>query len=165
MSSRTRIIGLLATVVAVGVIVFAVVPALGASRPSVKLKSENVKALGATVLADNHARTLYRLKPETTHHLLCSSSSCLGLWPPMTVGSKSTKVKLPSGVHGKVGYLKRGKRFQVTYKGIPLYRYAGDTGARQGNGEGIRSFGGVWKSLPVSKSSAAPPPAPSQPGY
>jgi predicted lipoprotein with Yx(FWY)xxD motif len=168
MSSRTRIIGLLASVVAVAAIAFAVVPALGAtSHPKVTLKSENVKALGATVLADNHAHTLYHLKPETTHHLLCASSACLSAWPPMTVASKSTQVKLPSGVHGTVGFLKRGKRFQVTYKGLPVYRFSGDSGPRQGNGQDIHTFGGTWKSLPVSKSTtkAKPPAAPTQPGY
>jgi predicted lipoprotein with Yx(FWY)xxD motif len=159
MSPRTRIIGLLASVAAVGVIVFAVVPALGASHPKLTLKSENVKALGATVLADSHGRTLYRLKPETAHHVLCTSSACLSAWPPTTVASKSTTVKLPSGVHGTLGFLKRGKRFQVTYKGLPLYRFAGDGGARQGNGQDIHTFGGVWKALPVSKGSAVKPPA------
>jgi predicted lipoprotein with Yx(FWY)xxD motif len=166
MSPRTRILGLLASVVAVGVIVFAVVPALGASNPKLTLKSESVKSLGGNVLADSHARTLYRLKPETAHHLLCTSSACLSLWPPTTVASKSTKVKLPSGVHGTVGFLKRGKRFQVTYKGLPLYRYSGDSGARQGNGQGLRTFGGVWKAIPLSKSSAEKPPASAPvPGY
>jgi predicted lipoprotein with Yx(FWY)xxD motif len=163
MSSRTRILGLLASAAAVCAIVFAVVPALGANRPKLTLKSENVKALNAHVLADTHARTLYRLKPETVHHLLCTSSSCLSLWPPMTVSSKSTQVKLPSGVHGKVGFLKRGKRFQVTLKGLPLYRYAGDSGPRQGNGQGIRSFGGVWKSITVSKDAASQPPVSNTP--
>lgn len=166
MSARTRIIGLLATAAAVCAVAFAVVPALGAGQPKVSLKSESVKSLGATVLADNHAHTLYRLKPETTHHLLCTSSACLSAWPPMTVASKSTKVKLPSGAHGTVGYLKRGKRFQVTLKGVPLYRFSGDSGPRQGNGQDIHTFGGVWKSITVSKSSAAPAPTPApSPGY
>jgi predicted lipoprotein with Yx(FWY)xxD motif len=168
MSSRTRILGLLASVVAVCAVAFAVVPALGASHPKLTLKSENVKALGATVLADNHAHTLYRLKPETTHHLLCASSACLAAWPPLTVSSKSTQVKLPTGVHGTVGFLKRGKRFQVTLKGLPLYRFSGDSGARQGNGQDIHTFGGVWKSMPVTKSSAKTKPpaaAPPSSGY
>jgi predicted lipoprotein with Yx(FWY)xxD motif len=167
MSPRTRILGLLASAAAVCAIVFAVVPALGASHPKLKLKSESVKALNATVLADSHAHTLYRLKPETTHHLLCASSACLSAWPPMTVASKSTQVKLPTGVHGTLGFLKRGKRFQVTFKGLPLYRFAGDGGPRQGNGQGIRTFGGVWKSITLSKGSSSKPPAAAPPssGY
>jgi predicted lipoprotein with Yx(FWY)xxD motif len=166
MSSRIRILGLLASVVAVAAVAFAVVPALGANHPKLTLKAETVKDLNATALATSHARTLYRLKPETTHHLLCTSSTCLSVWPPVTVASKTTQVKLPSGVHGTVGYLKRGKRFQVTFKGVPLYRFSGDDGPRQGNGQGIHSFGGTWSAVTVSKSSTKAPASPSpSPSY
>lgn len=36
---------------------------------------------------------------------------------------------------------------QATYKGHPLYRYAGDTGDRDANGQGLDLFGGEWHVL------------------
>jgi hypothetical protein len=47
---------------------------------------------------------------------------------------------------------------QVTYKGMPLYRYSGDTKAGDANGQG---FAGIW--FVVTASSAAPAPAATTP--
>ncbi len=138
--------------------VIALIPAAQAQSPRVTLKGEHVESLGATVLADKHGRTLYRLKPETGKHLLCTSHACLATWPLATVASNSTRVKLPPGIRGKVRLLRRGKRFQVTFRGLPLYRFAGDSRARRANGQHIHSFGGVWSVLTVSKDAPAPPP-------
>src|SRR6185437_14264139 len=106
-------------------------------------------------------RTLYRLKPETAHHILCKTD-CLQFWPALTVKSKSTRVKLPQGIKGKIGYLKRGKRWQVTLGGKPLYTYSGDSAAHQVNGQNIKTFGGTWFSFPVKSGTTqqSPPPAP-----
>jgi hypothetical protein len=50
-------------------------------------------------------------------------------------GAQSTDIKL----------VKRGDgQMQVTYKGHPLYFYAGDQSAGQMNGQGINAFGAEW---------------------
>ncbi len=97
------------------------------------------------VLVNVQGRTLYELSPETAGHLLCKSSACLGVWPPLTVTSSGAKLTAGPGVHGHLGLLARGKgEWQVTIGGLPLYRYSGDGAAGQANGQGLHSFGGVW---------------------
>ena len=117
------------------------------------------KKLAAQLLGI-HRRTLYRLKPETTHHLLCTSSTCLSFWHPLTVSSKSTKLRLPSGLSGHAHLFKRGHRWQVTLGSDPLYTFSGDSSAGDANGKGIKSFGGTWLTFTVSKDSSNPAPAP-----
>ena len=124
------------------------------------LKSETVSSLGAHVLAAPNGRTLYRLKPETARHLLCKTA-CLQFWKPLTVHSKSTVVKLPKGMTGKIGFLTRGKKkFQVTVKGLPLYTYVGDSKAGQAAGQNVMTFGGTWLVLTVKSAPAQTTPAP-----
>jgi predicted lipoprotein with Yx(FWY)xxD motif len=49
---------------------------------------------------------------------------------------------------GSFGLLKRPDgTLQVTYNGMPVYRYAGDSGPGQSNGQGI---GGVWFAVKVA---------------
>jgi predicted lipoprotein with Yx(FWY)xxD motif len=145
--------------VTVVVVAGAAVAAQAASR-SITLKSQSASGVSTKVLGAPNGRTLYRLSPETSRHLLCSSAQCLNFWPPLTVKSKTTKVKLPAGVKGKVGYLKRGKRFQVTLKGRPLYMFSGDSAAGQASGQNIKGFGGTWMVLPTTTNASAPGPAP-----
>jgi predicted lipoprotein with Yx(FWY)xxD motif len=109
-------------------------------------------------------RTLYALSPETTTHLLCKSSQCLAFWPPLTVPSRTTKLKAGSGVHGRLGVLRRSNGvLQVTLRGLPLYRFARDRGKNEANGQGIQSFGGTWRAVGASAGSASPPPPPMSP--
>ncbi len=126
-----------------------------AKSSSVKLRSAQTN-LGNVLIAPN-GFTLYRLKPETTHHLLCKSSQCLAIWPPLLVHSRSTHVRLPAGTQGKVTFVKRGHSFQVALRGLPLYKYAGDTGPRQTHGQNIHSFGGIWSVVPPGAKQAAAP--------
>jgi predicted lipoprotein with Yx(FWY)xxD motif len=158
--SRTALIAITAVLVP-----SAAVAAQAASSRSITLKSETATGMSTNVLGAPNGRTLYRLKPETAHHVLCGKD-CLVFWPALTVKSKTTKVKLPDGIKGKIGYLKRGKRWQVTLGGKPLYTYSGDSAAHQVNGQGIKTFGGTWFSFPVKSSTtqqAPPAPAPMPP--
>jgi predicted lipoprotein with Yx(FWY)xxD motif len=129
----------------------------GATTPSITLKSRTAGSLGK-VLANAH--TLYRLSPETRTNVLCTSSSCLGIWKPLLVRSKTTTVHLPTGVTGAVGFLKRGTRYQVTLTRHPLYTYVSDSRAGQANGQRIRSFGGTWLVIKVATRQVSPTPAP-----
>jgi predicted lipoprotein with Yx(FWY)xxD motif len=112
--------------------------------------SHNSK-LRASILVNAQGRTLYVLSPESTHHLLCTSSSCLAVWPALTVSSSSTKLTLGAGAHGKLGLLRRGSHtLQVTLNGLPLYLYAGDSSRGEANGEGVATFGGTWHAVLAS---------------
>jgi predicted lipoprotein with Yx(FWY)xxD motif len=109
--------------------------------------SANV-ALGERVVVNSQGRTLYTLSPETSRHLLCKTSECLKFWPPVTVGSSETKLKGGPGTQGHLGILRRSNgTFQVTLRGLPLYRYSKDHARGDTNGEGIESFGGTWHAM------------------
>jgi predicted lipoprotein with Yx(FWY)xxD motif len=157
---RWRAAGLVATALAAAGMAVLAAAAPAATR-HLTLKGEKVTSLKATVLAAPNGHTLYRLKPETSGHLLCTSSTCMSFWHPLTVSSKSTTIRLPHGLHGHAHLFKRGHAFQVMLGSDPLYTYAGDSRAGVASGRGIKSFGGTWLSFTVKKdSSSSPAPAP-----
>ena len=157
---RTRL-GVAAALLALGVSLAAFA---AASTTTLKLGTTESAVLHERVAVSPQGRTLYELSPETAHHLLCRSSACLHFWPPLTAPSRSTKLKLGTGQHGRLSLLRRsGGMLQVTLNGHPLYRYSGDRGRGQANGVGIKSFGGTWHAVAVGGSppaSPAPPPPP-----
>jgi predicted lipoprotein with Yx(FWY)xxD motif len=127
---------------------------------SLTVKGAGNSKLGETVLVNPAGRTLYALEGESTHHLLCKSGACTAIWPPLTVRSRTTRLRAGAGVHGALGLIRRPNgALQVTLRGKPLYRYSGDSAAGQANGEGIRSFGGTWHAVPAAPAPAATPPA------
>jgi predicted lipoprotein with Yx(FWY)xxD motif len=128
------------------------------------------------IVVDAHGRTLYALSPETSRRLLCKSSECLSAWPPLTVRSRKAKLTAGPGVHGRLGILKRSNgMLQVTLRGVPVYRFSGDSAKGAANGEGIKSFGGTWHALSAASSTPPAPastettppssPPPMSPGY
>jgi predicted lipoprotein with Yx(FWY)xxD motif len=118
--------------------------------------------LGKQIVVDTHGHTLYRLRPETTGHLLCKSSICLGIWKPLTVRSSSTSaIKAGSGVSGKLGLMRRARNsYQVTLRSYPLYTFVGDHRSSDATGQNLHSFGGTWLALAASTGSTAPRPSP-----
>jgi predicted lipoprotein with Yx(FWY)xxD motif len=127
--------------------------AAGSAAPTVGAGS-NAK-FSEKIVVDAHGRTLYALSPETTHHLLCKSSECLKAWPPLTVRSSKTKLAAGSGVHGRLGILRRSNgMLQVTLAGLPLYHFSGDSAKGAANGEGIKSFGGTWYAIAAATDAA-----------
>lgn len=153
--------------------------ALGAGA-SMSIGSAAAPSLGKQVVVNAQGHTLYALTPETASRLLCKSRSCLKLWPPLTVSSRSVKLKAGAGVQGRLGILPRHNGvLQVTLAGKPLYRYSGDGARGEANGQGIKSFGGTWHAVTASSPTSAAPPStppattptrptsttPSYPGY
>ncbi len=96
--------------------------------------------------------TLYELKPETSKHLLCTTSQCFSFWPPAKVG-KTTKLAKGTGVKGSLGRLHRNGFYQLTLDGHPLYHFFADKHAGSAGGNGIVSFGGTWHVVTESTSS------------
>lgn len=93
------------------------------------------------ILVTSSGHTLYTLVSGSGKALPCSGT-CASLWPPLTTSGKPHGVK---GLEGKLlGTKKVGHKLQITYDGHPLFLYAGDSGKGQVNGEGVKSFGGVW---------------------
>src|SRR5689334_7076381 len=94
-------------------VVVVVTAAFGKSTKPI-VKAVHNTAQDKTIVVDAKGLTLYHLSPETSKHLLCKSSACVGAWPPLTVKSRTTKLVAGSGVHGKLALIKRGYRYQVT---------------------------------------------------
>jgi predicted lipoprotein with Yx(FWY)xxD motif len=113
-------------------------------------------ALAGVALADNHAvklaekdgvgkfitdakgRTLYIFKKDSPGKSACAGP-CVEKWPLYF----REKVSVPKGLNaGDFGNITRedGKR-QTTYKGLPLYYFAGDKAPGDTLGQGL---GNVW---------------------
>jgi predicted lipoprotein with Yx(FWY)xxD motif len=136
------------------------------------VSSTSDPSLGEVVLVSAGGRTLYALDPETATHLLCKTSACLRAWPPLTVPSRRTRLVGTRGVSGHLGLLRRrGGILQVTFRGMPLYRFSGDRAGGEANGQGLHSFGGTWHAVSIALAPAEPAPssppaaAPTPPRY
>lgn len=120
--------------------------AAASAAQKVELQTTNL----GRVLADGHGRTLYAFgKDKRGSKKSTCVGQCAAAWPPLTTTGKP---KAARGVSAsKLGTISRGHGVrQVTYNGWPLYRFQGDTRARQTNGEGINAFGGKWLVLSAS---------------
>lgn len=95
--------------------------------------------LGERILVTGSGLSLYTLSAETRGRFVCTDASCLGTWPPLLLRGGAT----PTGVRSLGAIRRPDGRRQVTYRGRPLYRFAGD--ARRGDveGEGFRDVG-TW---------------------
>ena len=112
---------------------------------------EKIKTAIGPVLADAKGLTLYWYAKDTKMASACTGS-CATAWPPVT-GQPGAAM----GVHlvGKFGTIKRANgALQATYKGHPLYTYAGDSAPGQTKGNGL---GGVWHVLHVNPKGAVAP--------
>jgi len=112
---------------------------------------EKIKTGIGPVLADAKGLTLYWYAKDTAMSSACTGS-CATAWPPLT-----GKPEAAMGVRlvGKFGTIHRPNGvLQATYKGHPLYLYAGDMAPGQTKGNGL---GGVWHVLHVTAVSAVSP--------
>jgi predicted lipoprotein with Yx(FWY)xxD motif len=130
-----------------------------AATRTLTVGAEQNASLGKSVAVSPAGRTLYELSGETTHHLLCTGRACMQFWPPVIV-PRGDRLHAGPGLHGKLGTLHRaGGKIQATLNGKPLYRYSGDRGHNEANGEGIESFGGTWHAVPAAPAASMPAPA------
>jgi predicted lipoprotein with Yx(FWY)xxD motif len=99
---------------------------------------------------------LYTHAGDTATSSTCTGG-CASAWPPLTTTGPPTA---GSGVTGQLGTLTRADATtQVTYGGLPLYYWQGDTKAGDVTGNGANGFsvalvGGI---APAPSASGAPP--------
>jgi predicted lipoprotein with Yx(FWY)xxD motif len=99
-------------------------------------------SLHKTVLTNTKGLTLYTLSGETKGKFICTTSECLKAWPPLLVKPGTT----PKGPV-KLGTVKNPEgKTQVTYKGMPIYTFEGDSKKGEANGEGLKDVG-VWHAV------------------
>jgi predicted lipoprotein with Yx(FWY)xxD motif len=144
----------LARVLALAVLVLAA--AFLTTAAAAATRSGAVVKLGQSslgrILVDSHGRTLY-LWAHDKHQKSTCYGACAVYWPALT-----TKKGKPKAIGGARKTLlgttrRRDGRTQVTYRGHPLYQFAGDTAAGQTSGAGLTDFGGRWD--PVSAAGLA----------
>jgi len=141
--------------------------AAGSNSPSgatstVKVGMAAVSGSSEQVLTEPDGYTLYYNTDDTSTTASCTGG-CAGTWPPLVLASGQPTSA--SSLSGSLTTATTGNGRQVEYEGHPLYRYAGDSGADQANGEGK---GGVWfVATPSlgSGSTATPSAAAVVPGY
>ena len=128
-----RLRALLALLGLIGALV--TVSAVAAADPTVLVRSD--PQLGS-FLTDAKGMTLYLYTKDTPNTSTCYDQ-CATAWPPLYDTGNLT---LPAGVGGTLGTTTRtdGKK-QVTYNGLPLYYFAGDTAAGMTNGSAIANWG------------------------
>jgi predicted lipoprotein with Yx(FWY)xxD motif len=103
--------------------------------------------LGQT-LVDGQGRTLYLFEADKAGKSNCNGA-CTSAWPPYV--SRGTP-QAGTGVAGALlGTSIRGDgATQVTYRGHPLYYYAGDNQPGDVAGQGLNQFGAKWYVLASS---------------
>jgi predicted lipoprotein with Yx(FWY)xxD motif len=104
-----------------------------------------------TILETGSGRAVYAFSKDTKTHSACTGT-CAKAWPPVLVSSSSKPVG--KGV-SHLGTIKRsGGQVQVTYEGIPLYTFIGDTHAGQVTGNTTDNFGKWWSVNPTHPATA-----------
>ena len=106
-----------------------------AMTASIKLGSTKL----GSVLVDGSGRTLYVFTADSNGKSACSGS-CAENWPPLGSDAAPT---LGTGLNAAdfATIARSDGSHQVTFHGMPLYYFAGDTAAGDTNGQGI---GGKW---------------------
>ena len=127
--------GLLVAVVGVGVATAATM-----STGAGIVKAAHNSKYGS-LLVTASGMTLYHYTPDK-HGLIKCTGACAKFWPPLLV---SGKAKPKAGAGANAAKLSTATRpdgtMQVTYAGLPLYRYAADKKPGDINGQGVE---GIW---------------------
>ena len=93
-------------------------------------------------LTNASGRAVYLWAKDGTNMSACSGA-CAAAWPP--VPATGTLTATGSAKASDLGTITRSDGTkQVTYDGHPLYYFAGDSAAKQTNGQGSDSFGAKW---------------------
>jgi predicted lipoprotein with Yx(FWY)xxD motif len=119
----------------------------GGAGGKATVSAKEVGGLG-TVLVDSRGFTLYHLDGETDSKFQCEGG-CLDAWPPLVAKGAPTAGE---GADGELATIDRpGVGKQVTYDGLPLYTFAGDSKPGEANGQGVSD---VWFAVTPSGENA-----------
>jgi predicted lipoprotein with Yx(FWY)xxD motif len=157
---RRAITGARLLAVTVGVTAISVAGVMSASAATNKSVVEVVKnaKLHETILVNRKGFTLYSLSAEKRGRFICTDTSCLSVWKPLVVARGAKPTGAP-----KLATIRRPDgRTQVTYRGLPLYSFSGDTKPGDTKGNGFKDVG-TWRPATPATTKAAPPSPPT--GY
>ena len=93
-----------------------------------------------TYLVGPKGLALYTKTGDTSTSSTCTGA-CAVAWPPVARGDRRSAARGGSGVTGAFGTLTRADgTVQVTYMGLPLYYWKGDSAPTDTTGEGVNGF-------------------------
>ena len=135
------LVGAFALTLVLGAQAVSMAEASAAKHAAVLVSTVKSTTLGA-YLVTAKGLTLYTFSLDTSTKSACTGA-CAAQWPPVLVPKGARLSALVHGVKpSRLGEIKRSNRkFQLTYEGKPLYRFAGDKSAGQTTGQG---FDKVW---------------------
>jgi predicted lipoprotein with Yx(FWY)xxD motif len=107
-----------------------------ASTPT--LLGQTVGANGTLLVAGSNQMTVYEFDQDVANSgtsACTATGDCIATWPALTIPAGTTPTGGP-GVPGKLGTITRSDSgaLQVTYNGVPLYFYSGDSAVGDSNG-------------------------------
>ncbi len=115
------------------------------AAPSFTIAITDDPTLGA-YLTGAEGMTLYVLARDPADLSTCALD-CATSWPPLTSALGAT-IPAPAGATGPFSTINRSDgKVQVTYNGMPLYYFSGDSAAGDTTGQGKS---GVWFVAPAS---------------
>jgi predicted lipoprotein with Yx(FWY)xxD motif len=95
------------------------------------------------ILVDGQGRTLYLFQADKAGRSTCDGA-CASAWPPyLSSGAPKAGMGVTGFLLGSTGRGDGGGA-QVTYRGHPLYYYAGDAEPGDTAGQGLDQFGARW---------------------
>ena len=117
-------------------------PTKAASSSGTAVTISTKKGPMGTYLTDSSGRALYLWMADTKDKSSCSAA-CAKVWPPLTTAAAPKAAG--SVAASDLGTVTRADgTMEITYKGHPLYYYAGDTGPATTKGQGSSNFGAKW---------------------
>jgi predicted lipoprotein with Yx(FWY)xxD motif len=113
----------------------------GAATSPTTLTTAHNKTWG-TILTLSNGTVVYRLTTDPKNKSVCSGA-CPKIWPPVTLAAGQRK-PAGNGLSGLGTITRSDGTHQVTFNGIPLYRYIGDHKAGQATGNLKDKWGRWW---------------------
>jgi predicted lipoprotein with Yx(FWY)xxD motif len=115
-------------------------PAQPASAAVLTLNKSGSGTFGEYLSASN-GMTLYQYTKDATNVSNCTGG-CATAWPPYTVSAaEALSLTADPGIAGQIGTITRADgSLQVTYRGLPLYFFAGDAKPGDVKGEAVNGF-------------------------
>lgn len=107
-----------------------------ASPSQATVEATSVGSIGTVLVAGSNGMTVYTFAKDVKDSGKSDcAGDCLTKWPALTVAAGVTPSG-GSGVAGTLGTITRSDdaTIQVTYNGLPLYFFSGDTAAGDANG-------------------------------
>jgi predicted lipoprotein with Yx(FWY)xxD motif len=136
---------LLTLLLALGGTAFAVAGCGGGSAHAGAATSTSVTVAhgnAGAYLTDAKGRALYLFVKDKSTKSTCYSA-CASLWPPLTThGTPKAGAGVSASLLGTTRRSDGGT--EVTYRGHPLYYFAGDSERGQTAGQGLSQFGAKW---------------------